>query len=578
MGSVEAPEKDILSSYSIPAESKKLLTEALLNNPKIAKDIPKEAHDFASRITFNGSDLPSIPINWRFAESAASLKAFEACIISALVKRKYEVELSGAAIDTDHAQLFFMSTLLWKINPDSDHPITLREVDGKDGLIPNYDIHNMASTMYRQCATNIYRTKDGRFFHLHGSMNPDPTLESIGFPTDRPELKTWEEAMQPFIEKLATIDSAEIQHLASDVFKQAGVIAETVDSFHASEHGRANAHVGLFEIHAVPSPTHKPSWWPSTPHTSAKRPLAGLKVIDLTRVIAAPSVTRGLAELGASVMRVTSPNLCDYSGLHIDLNWGKWECSLDLKKESDKAKLAKLIKDADVVVQGYRPGVLDKYGFGQEGIIDLVKDRERGIISVRENCYGWNGPWSYRSGWQQISDACIGISAGFGMAMGLKDNEAVTPVFPNSDYMTGIAGLTGILCALMRRAEDGGSYKIDVALNYYNQWLADSVGEYPEAIWQDVWKRSGKEVFRSYHNMNYMLPRYLGMIAKSGKLLKPEFFEDRETRALNAVVRTVKPIISFDNDQVELKYNVGTRGNGHDAPRWPDDLMTEVVE
>ncbi|EXJ71438.1 uncharacterized protein A1O5_05246 [Cladophialophora psammophila CBS 110553] len=579
MGSVDASVSDIVSSYSIPAESKRLLTEALLENPKIAKDVPKEAHEFASRITFKGTDLPSIPINWRFAESAASLKAFEACILYALVKRKYNVELTGAEINTDHAQLFFMSTLIWQIDPDTDHTITLtKNTEKMYEMFPNYDFHKMSSSLYKLCVTNIYQTKDDRYFHLHGSMNPKPSLDSIGLPGDRPDLKTWEEAMQPFIEKLATIDSAEMQHLASDVYKQAGVIAETVDSFRATEHGRANAHVGLFEIHPAPNPSQKPSWWPSTPQTSAVRPLAGLKVIDLTRVIAAPAVTRGLAELGASVMRVTSPNLVDFSSLHLDLSWGKWQCSLDLKTEEGKEKLRNLIKDADVVVQGYRPGVLDKYGFGQQGIIDLVKDRERGIISVQENCYGWNGPWDYRSGWQQISDACVGISAGFGKAMGLKNDEPVTPVFPNSDYMTGIAGVTGILCALMRRAEEGGSFKVDIALNYYNQWLANSVQEYPGEVWQDVWKRNGKQVFRCYHNMNYLIPRYMEMIAKNGKIFQPSFFEDRQSKAVGAVVRTIKPIIKFDNDQVRPGYNVGTRGNGKDAARWPDDLMTEMVQ
>jgi len=80
--------------------------------------------------------------------------------------------------------------------------------------------------------------------------------------------------------------------------------------------------------------------------------------------------------------------------------------------------------------------------------------------------------------------------------MGLENGEAVTPVFPNSDYMTGIAGTAGILTALMKRAEQGGSYKVDLSLNYYNQWLADSCGEYPKEIWQDVWQRNGKQVFR----------------------------------------------------------------------------------
>lgn len=229
MGSNENTKGDVLSSYSIPKESEKVLREALLNNPKIAKDIPHEAKAFASRITFNGSDHPSIPINWRFAESAASLKGLEACMIAALVKRKYDVDVAGAEINVDHAQLFFMSTLTWTIHPDTDQPIQIgRNFDKLHGIIPNYDIHKSTSSLWRIAATNIYRTKDDRFSHLHGSMNPDPSLESIGFPTDRPELKTWEETVQPFIEKIATLESAELQRLASDVYKQAGVVAETV--------------------------------------------------------------------------------------------------------------------------------------------------------------------------------------------------------------------------------------------------------------------------------------------------------------------------------------------------------------
>ena len=113
---------------------------------------------------------------------------------------------------------------------------------------------------------------------------------------------------------------------------------------------------------------------------------------------------------------------------------------------------------------------------------------------MRENCYGCNGPWSYRSGWQQISDAslfpyesrptdsgqCCGVSMEFVRAMG--NDEAVTPVFPNSDYCTRVAGSAGILSALIERAEKGASYSIDVAVNYYSQWLVNSCGTYPEAI------------------------------------------------------------------------------------------------
>lgn len=484
------------SSYSVPSEARKLYQYGILKNPLIAKDLPPEALEFAKSVNFVGSDRPSIPISWRFAESASSLKALEVSLISALLRRKYHTNISSATINTDHAQLFFMSTMLNIINPDTrDAGGDYGSVNERDKYIKSYDFHNMNSSLYRMSATNIYKTKDNRYFHLHGSMNPDPTLDSIGLPRDVPA-QTWEEAWDPFFRKLSEIESSEMQRLASTVYKQAGVVCESVDSYRASEHGKANAHVGLFEIYPVDNPSQPPGWWQSSPQTSASRPLAGLKVIDLTRVIAAPAITRGLAELGASVMRVTSPNICDFSSLHLDLNWGKWNCSLDLKTEEARGKLKALILEADVVVQAYRPGVLDKYGFGQQDIIDLCEARVRGIISVRENCYGWHGPWSGRSGWQQISDACVGISWGFGRAMGLQNGEAVTPVFPNSDYMTGIAGVSAVLCALIKRADQGGSYRVDVALNYYNQWLANTAGEYPADVWQEVWERNGREVLR----------------------------------------------------------------------------------
>lgn len=179
-------------------------------------------------------------------------------------------------------------------------------------------------------------------------------------------------------------------------------------------------------------------------------------------------------------MRLISPNIDDMTNLLSDLGWGKWNAFLNLKTDEGKITLRKLIMEADVILIGYRPNVLDKYGFSKENILDMVKDRLTGIIYAQENCYGWNGPWLYRSGWQQISDANCGVSFEFGRAMGR--NEPATPVFPNADYCTGVAGFCGILDALMQRAEKGGSYVVDIALNYYSQWLVNSVGVYPDAV------------------------------------------------------------------------------------------------
>ncbi|KAF2017611.1 CoA-transferase family III [Aaosphaeria arxii CBS 175.79] len=574
-------ESNGVSSYSIPKETQQIFKNGILRNPLIASTLPEEITECAKKVKFVGTDKPSIPINWRFAESIASLKGLEAAMINVLLKRKYGVEPQEAVINTDHAQLFIMSILLNTIDPDGDN-ISFSSAGTPKGraAIQKYfkdtDLHPGSRTLHGSLATNIYRTKDGRFFHLHGSMNAEPSQQSVGIEPNK-DVASYEEGCEEYIEKVGQIDSQEMQRLASDVYKQAGTIAWTTEEFKNSEHGKANAHVGLYEIHDVKNANQPASWWPDSPQTSPERPLAGLKIVDLTRIIAAPAVGRGLAELGASVMRITAEHITDMSSLHPDLSWGKWSAHLDFRKEEDREKLRALVREADVVIQGYRPGVLDKYGFSLDGLLELTKDRERGLIVVRENCYGWQGPWSYRSGWQQISDANVGVSMEFGRAMG--NDEPVTPVFPNSDFCTGVAGVVAILNALLKRGAEGGSYKVDIALNYYSQWLVNSVGTYPEPVWQDVWTRNGRQVFRHYHNMLYTLPRLLKMLKDNSNdiLFNPDFFERKRSGAIGTDIVGLKPVIRFPEGKVRLAYNVGARGNGTDQARWPQDLMTEVV-
>ncbi|KAG6354591.1 hypothetical protein INS49_004609 [Diaporthe citri] len=549
--------------YSVPEQKKQLLNKGILENPLIAPDLPTGAAEAASKISFTGSDLPSIPINWRFAESVSALKAYEATLVNVLLKRKYGLEPVSMTIETDHAQLFIMSSLLWTIDPAGENLSAMSNLTSPKGraklsrYFPDWDIHRSKSSIYRMAATNIYKTLDGRFFRLHGSMNPDRTLDSIDMPHDM-EFESMPEASAAIGEAVGKLTADKLQHRAADIYKQAGTICYTREQFRESEHGKANAHVGLFEICKHPNPQQKPCWWPDVPQTSAERPLAGLKVVDLSRVIAAPAVTRGLAELGASVMRINA--------------------LLDVREEGDRATLRELILEADVFVQGYRPGVLDKYGFGEKDIVEMVQDRGRGIIYVRENCYGWNDPWKNRSGWQQISDANCGVSYEFGRAMG--NDEPVTPVFPNSDYCTGGVGVAGVLTSLIRRAENGGSYSVDIALNYYSTWLVNSVGMYPDPVWQDLWKSNGSLVFRHDQPMQTMLAAMMQTIMKhsASKLFKPHHFTTYYCRYLQKDVKLVAPILQFPQGEVNPGYSVGTRTNGVDKPRWPADLTVEMVE
>ena len=298
--------------------------------------------------------------------------------------------------------------------------------------------------------------------------------------------------------------------------------------------------------------------------------------MDLTRIIAAPAITRGLAELGASVLRVTSPHHADFHGLHPDLNWGKWNAHLDLNSLQDRDALRTLILDADVVVNGYRPGVLAKHGFGKDEILKLVSTRERGIIYTSVNTYGWYGASQGRPGYQPISDACVGISHSYGQALGLDDGEPVTAVMPTSDYSTGLAGVAAILSALIQRAETGGSYCVDLALSYYNQWLTQCCGAYPEPVWQDLWSRFGKFEFRAHQTMEETAPLVLQAMRQKG-CLKNEFFHVVHSGALGVDLRCLRPVLQYPKGEVELRFNVGTRGNGVDQARWPQDLGTEVI-
>jgi hypothetical protein len=467
-----------------------------------------------------------------------------------------------------------MSLFLWTIDPRGAKLPSHTKAARLTKFIREQDLYRRASTTYRGSTSGIYKCSDGKFFQLHGSLNPDPVLDMLSLPHDM-EVQSSQDARQVFQGKVDQITSADLLH-DTEQKRQAGHVCNSFDEYINSEQGQANSHIDLFELRRIPNHTQPPTWWPATAHTSSLRPLAGLKVVDLTRIIAGPSITRGLAELGASVMRVVSPNVPDWTELHIDLNWGKWNTYIDLNTQRGREELTTLIQDADVVVNGYRPGALDKHGFSEQAMMELVSNRARGLIYVQENCYGWYGPYKHRSGWQPTSDACTGVSVGYGKALG--SDEPVTALIPNSDYSTGVAGVAATLSALIQRGETGGSYTIDLALSYYNQWLIRSCGAYPAPVWDEMWKSYGQFQLGAADTMEKSAPMVMKLMNERNDSFRDEFFEERRSRILDVDIRCVKPVIQYPDGEVKLCFNIGTRGNGRDAPRWPRNLLTEVIE
>ncbi|KAF9057038.1 hypothetical protein BJ165DRAFT_3656 [Panaeolus papilionaceus] len=187
-----------------------------------------------------------------------------------------------------------------------------------------------------------------------------------------------------------------------------------------------------------------------------------------------------------------------------------------------------------------------------------------------------------------------GTSYEYGRALGAEG--PVSPKFPHADYSTGVAGATGMLHAITQRAEKGGSFVVDVALNYYSQWLINACSVYPPDIWESLrtsypglqFNFSDSMVFdmattairamSEYSDSRNTAPVPEMNSKGNDSIFREEFFEVRENKAIGKSAKAVKTVLNFVNGTVKPGYNVGFRGNGVDKARWPKDLMTEVVE
>ena len=191
-------------------------------------------------------------------------------------------------------------------------------------------------------------------------------------------------------------------------------------------------------------------------------PLSGVRVLDMTRVLAGPTCARTLAQYGADVLYLASPKLPASTGFLPDTNHGKLSAWLDLAEPGGPEQLRALLAEADVFSQGYRTGAMERMGFGPAQLAAL----RPGIVYTSINCYGHEGPWRSRAGWEQLAQTVTGMAHVHGGAAGPQlQPGAVT------DYTTGFLAAFGSLIALQRRALYGGSYLVRVSLCQTGMWV-----------------------------------------------------------------------------------------------------------
>ena len=188
----------------------------------------------------------------------------------------------------------------------------------------------------------------------------------------------------------------------------------------------------------------------------AHGPLDGVRVLDLTRVLAGPVATRNLALAGASVLRVDPPHLPEIGWIHLDTGAGKASTTLDLRSRGDRLTLEDLLQTADVVVTGYRPGSLDPFGLSPAALVD----RAPGVVVGSVSAWGTTGPWAGRRGFDSIVQAVTGIALA-------ESDDGVRPGALPAQALDHSAGhlLTAAICtALVEQRREGGSRTVRVSL------------------------------------------------------------------------------------------------------------------
>jgi hypothetical protein len=294
--------------------------------------------------------------------------------------------------------------------------------------------------------TRILAARDGRHVQLHRSFHDGPhVLAELGL-----DETATAEAIKAAV---ARRDAFELE----GAFIRRGICGGVVRSRQEwAEHpqGRAIADLPVVTVTQIGEA-------PPQPLPEGDRPCSGVRVLDLTRVLAGPTCAKTLAEHGADVLHVRAPHL-ETDGFVLETGIGKRQALIDLRQPAEAEVLCELARSCDVFSQGYRLGAMARRGFGPLEVAAL----RPGVVYVSENCYGPVGPWAQRPGWEQLGQAATGMSFREGQPTG---PPRLAPAAVN-DYTTGFFAAWGAMTALARRATEGGSWHVQVSLCQTSMW------------------------------------------------------------------------------------------------------------
>jgi hypothetical protein len=293
--------------------------------------------------------------------------------------------------------------------------------------------------------TGFYQLKDGRWMYLHCNFFNlrERNLSVLGVPENREAVAT----------AVAKWDGHALENALFDA-GGCGSFVRSEEEWAAVPQSQAAAAMPLLDIVKIGDA-------PPEPLPPGERPLSGIRVLDLTRVLAGPTCARTLAEHGADVLRLTREGMADSGISDFDTGLGKLSAYIDLRKPDELELLRSLIRSGDVFSQSYRPGSLANRGFSPEALAKL----RPGIVYVTLSAWGHEGPWRMRRGYDTVVQSANGLAF-----QGLDKKPAFLPVSAQ-DYIAGYVLAFGVMVALARRAREGGSWLVRTSLASAGHWI-----------------------------------------------------------------------------------------------------------
>ena len=295
----------------------------------------------------------------------------------------------------------------------------------------------------------VYKTRGQRFVRLHTNFphHRDAVCRVLNCKAERDEVQ-------------AALMQWDAEAFETAAYQAGGVVAmmRSYDEWSQTPQAKALAALPILTIEKIGDAAPKP--WPA-----GSRPLAGLRVLDLSRVIAGPVAGRTLAAHGADVLLVSGADLPAIPWLTIDTGRGKLSTFIDLKQEEGRNQLKDLLAEADIFSQGYRPQALAQLGFSPEEAARI----NPGIIFVSLSAYGHVGPWAERRGFDSLVQTSTGFNHAEGTAAGIDGPKELPAQI--LDHATGYLMAFGAMMAKARQSREGGSWHVRVSLAQTGRWI-----------------------------------------------------------------------------------------------------------